>query len=86
MPGVESVTSELSPEDSLSSGILLNCSRSTSVCIEESLASMSPPASTITVESAAAIWRASLRLTPTAERISTLCLSAAKLGALTPSR
>ena len=46
-PGDASVTNELRDEDALSSGSLLNRSRSTSVCIMESPSSRSPRRSTL---------------------------------------
>src|SRR5580692_10545942 len=47
-PGDASVTSELNEEDWLSSGTLLNKSRSTSVCPVGSFSTKSEPASTVT--------------------------------------
>jgi hypothetical protein len=81
-----SVTSELRPEDSLSSGTLMNNSRSTSVWKVESVSTRSPDASTVTVCEAPATWRTRLRLVPTTERISKLWLAGAKPLAETLTR
>jgi hypothetical protein len=66
-PGVVAVTSELSEEDSLSSGTLIKSSRSTSVWKVGSFSTRSPWASTVTVESALAICMTTFTVVPTAE-------------------
>ena len=85
-PGVESVTSELRPEDSLSNGTLMNCSRSTSVWKVGSVSTRSPDASTVTVCEVPATLRTRLRLVPTTERISKFLLTAVKPSAETVIR
>src|ERR1700739_1520903 len=67
-PGVVSVTRELSEEDSLSSGTLMNMSRSTSVWNVGSVSPKSPEDSTVTVELAAATRRTTFIDVPTADR------------------
>jgi len=64
-PGVVDVTRELSDDDSLSMGTLMNMSRSTSVWNVGSVSTRSPWASTVTVESAAATCITSFTVKPT---------------------
>ena len=72
IPGDDSVTSELTDDDRLSSGILSNKPRSTSVWKVEVFSSRSPPAaSTVTVSLEPLIWRVMLTVTGTIERTST---------------
>ncbi len=67
-PGVVAVTRELSEDDWLSIGTLMNMSRSTSVWNVGSVSTRSPEASTVTVEFAAATCITSCKVWPTEDR------------------
>ena len=73
IPGVESVTEELTEDDALSSGSLSNAPLSTSVWAVESFSTRSPPASTVTVVVNPATCSLIATLIGTAERGSTSC-------------
>src|SRR6266851_9137961 len=83
IPGVDNVMNELTGEDALSSGILSNNPRSTSVWKVESFSTRSPPASTVTFVVDPATCSVMEALTGTAERGSTSCDCDAKPSALT---